>query len=219
MRKMLLALAASAALTAPAHAAIKFSDGFEGETSATTALNYTNFQNWDVTDGTVDLVRQPDFGISCANGNFCVDVNGSTGNPGVFMTKDAFTFNADDIVTVTFNVSGSQRSGLDGLTIGLQLVDPFDFTLLSDTILLNWDAGFGQATVGPAQLAGLSGAFKLFFAGTDPDPDNIGLVIDDVSLDISAVPEPASWAMMIAGFGLVGSALRTNRRRGTLAAA
>ena len=32
---------------------------------------------------------------------------------------------------------------------------------------------------------------------------------------ISAVPEPASWAMMIAGFGLAGAALR---RRGTIVA-
>ena len=42
-------------------------------------------------------------------------------------------------------------------------------------------------TVGVARLA------------SDPDPDN-------------PVPEPATWAMMIAGFGLVGTALRRNRR-------
>ncbi|MFW2830537.1 PEPxxWA-CTERM sorting domain-containing protein [Sphingomonas sp. ID0503] len=33
-----------------------------------------------------------------------------------------------------------------------------------------------------------------------------------------AVPEPASWAMMIAGFGLVGGASRVSRRRVVLAA-
>ena len=31
--------------------------------------------------------------------------------------------------------------------------------------------------------------------------------------DLSAAPEPASWAMMLGGFGLVGGAMR--RRRGT----
>jgi hypothetical protein len=36
------------------------------------------------------------------------------------------------------------------------------------------------------------------------------------TLTISAIPEPASWALMIAGFGLVGSALR---RRKAVAAA
>jgi len=35
----------------------------------------------------------------------------------------------------------------------------------------------------------------------------------------SAVPEPASWAMLIAGFGIAGAALRRQRRRGALALA
>ncbi len=37
------------------------------------------------------------------------------------------------------------------------------------------------------------------------------------SLSVSAVPEPATWAMMITGFGLAGAAIR--RRRGALAVA
>lgn len=37
-------------------------------------------------------------------------------------------------------------------------------------------------------------------------------------LGIAAIPEPASWAMMIVGFGLVGSALRRQRRRAPCAA-
>ncbi|WP_443969552.1 PEPxxWA-CTERM sorting domain-containing protein [Sphingobium sp. CR28] len=45
---------------------------------------------------------------------------------------------------------------------------------------------------------------------------NDGLAIDDFTLKASltptgAVPEPASWAMMIAGFGFVGSALRRRK--------
>ncbi len=35
-----------------------------------------------------------------------------------------------------------------------------------------------------------------------------GLRVEFVSSDVSAVPEPAAWAMMIAGFGLVGGAMR-----------
>lgn len=31
--------------------------------------------------------------------------------------------------------------------------------------------------------------------------------------DVFAVPEPATWAMMIIGFGAVGSMVRTSRRR------
>lgn len=38
-----------------------------------------------------------------------------------------------------------------------------------------------------------------------------GPALDNVSID--AVPEPATWAMMIGGFALVGGALRSARRR------
>ncbi len=44
---------------------------------------------------------------------------------------------------------------------------------------------------------------------------------DDMSLTAnlsSAVPEPATWAMMIIGFGAAGSMVRSNRRRNALAA-
>ena len=44
---------------------------------------------------------------------------------------------------------------------------------------------------------------------------NAGVLLDDVS--VVAVPEPATWAMMIAGFGLVGGVAR--RRRAVLATA
>ena len=44
------------------------------------------------------------------------------------------------------------------------------------------------------------------------------LILDNVTIaaaagPISAVPEPATWAMMIIGFGAVGSMVRTSRRR------
>jgi len=35
--------------------------------------------------------------------------------------------------------------------------------------------------------------------------------IDNISLQANAVPEPATWAMLIAGFGLVGAAMRRKR--------
>lgn len=50
--------------------------------------------------------------------------------------------------------------------------------------------------------------------------------LDDVSVTsaglggpVSAAPEPESWAMMIVGFGLVGFALRTSKRKSSLSVA
>ena len=55
------------------------------------------------------------------------------------------------------------------------------------------------------------------FAGTDgTDPYNDGrevawYQVRDISYFLNAVPEPATWALMISGFGMVGSALRRRR--------
>jgi PEP-CTERM motif len=55
---------------------------------------------------------------------------------------------------------------------------------------------------------------------TGPAGDHIFLdnFTTGVGGPISAVPEPATWAMMIAGFGLAGAAIRTSRRRQFLVA-
>jgi len=58
----------------------------------------------------------------------------------------------------------------------------------------------------------IGGPLGIAFAGTGGK----GAAIDNVRLEafaLNAVPEPATWAMMIAGFGLVGAAAR---RRGQL---
>lgn len=48
-----------------------------------------------------------------------------------------------------------------------------------------------------------------FFIYDDQLSDNRG----GVSLSIAAVPEPATWALMILGFGLIGSAMRRRQNR------
>jgi Protein of unknown function (DUF642)/PEP-CTERM motif len=54
-------------------------------------------------------------------------------------------------------------------------------------------------------FVGTGGATTLSFVNTN-GCCNGGIALDGVA--VSAVPEPASWALMIAGFGLVGAAAR-----------
>jgi hypothetical protein len=61
-------------------------------------------------------------------------------------------------------------------------------------------------------VAGASGPYDLAFTTTAGGGSG-GIFLDNVS--ISAVPEPATWALMLAGFGGLGAALR--RRRQTTA--
>ena len=60
------------------------------------------------------------------------------------------------------------------------------------------------------------------YQAMDGHPFNDGMLIDNLSFRLgpvtsgggsgSAAPEPASWAMMVGGFGLIGSAMRSRRR-------
>jgi len=63
---------------------------------------------------------------------------------------------------------------------------------------------------------GVSGDFKLTgnytFSWTGPSPTRSQLAAQIKLLDVAPVPEPATWAMMIAGFGLAGAAMRRRER-------
>jgi hypothetical protein len=100
-----------------------------------------------------------------------------------------------------------------------------DFTTdVDDVIFYNDDFGGGVVTfsyaitaAGPQLYTGtesdptfLTGTFDLvdFFTGQP-----LSITISAVGDPTPAVPEPASWAMMIAGFGLVGGSLRAAKRR------
>lgn len=66
--------------------------------------------------------------------------------------------------------------------------------------------GPGRATVEP------TGRFRMSFQQTTGGADGIARVTFGAP-PVSAVPEPATWAIMVGGFGLVGGAMRSARRR------
>ena len=66
---------------------------------------------------------------------------------------------------------------------------------------------------------GLLPGSSIFLRWTAVDSVNLdhGMAIDDVAITASTVlPEPGSWAMLIAGFGLVGAVVRRRRALGVL---
>ena len=235
MKKFLTAFLAATAIAAPAHAyTVVFQDNFDGEGAA---LNYTTFANFNApaASGTVDVVASGTYGITCAGGSGkCVDLDGSTSNAGSIASKNLFSFGAGDVLTLSFDLSGNQRNtSLDNWAAGF-----FDVSGLLQASSVTRNAGCGATTqnlVTPAaQVIGINsslcalpgntpftsrlvsftalnaGSARIFFTDTNPTGDNIGPMLDNVRLEISsgAVPEPATWAMMIAGFGLVGASMR-----------
>jgi hypothetical protein len=224
-----LVAAAGLVLAAPASAGIVFSDTFDGENGGASALNYAAFANFSVSS-TVDLIASGAFGINCVGGSgACVDLDGS-GGLGTLTSKVTYTVAAGDTVRLFADISGNQRNGdLEGYSL------TFNFNNFEDLFDVGYNLGSGDVVVSPTFFgtqpgvldvvgggdpfatrsifftAGSAASFT-FSIGTD-SIDAVGPILDNVRLDITranvaAVPEPATWAMMIMGFGLVGASLR-----------
>lgn len=235
MKKYLFATAALM-LATPGNSATVLSENFDAENGGNTALQYSGFTNFNV-DGGVDLISSGGFSISCVGGSgSCVDIDGSPG-PGALESISSFAFNIGDIVKLSVDLSGNQRNGstdefglfFDFLSDTAITNGGFNFfgsDFVADPtamFLAGNQYGFSSLVNGNDPFSTRSLFFTAASAGSltfridSPSADNVGPVIDNVLLDISpqvagAVPEPATWAFMIFGFGAIGGAMRRQRK-------
>ena len=123
-----------------AKAGIVFTENFEGESLA---LNYNSFQQFSVTNGTVDLIGNGFFDFYPSQGRY-VDLDGSTSNAGLLTTTNPF---AAGTYTLNFVLGGSTRG--DTNTIQVSLGDfAQDITLASNAGLTNLSLTFQTTTAG-----------------------------------------------------------------------
>ncbi len=224
MRMSVLLASAVLAVAAPANAAsVLFSQNFDSLPEGIPAAGVPGF----TVTGTVDVVANGNYSITCAgNTGACLDLDGTPG-PGQLLSN-AINFSAGQQILVSFDVSGNQRGGAD---------DQFNFELLfgqtttrnvnilsgfafgSTGVFTNASSGVYGETIGSSRpfltytlgfIPTISGTMQLRFA--HGGADFIGPVLDNVLVTQTGVPEPQSWAMLIAGFGLVGAARRSRRR-------
>jgi hypothetical protein len=236
LRAATLAAAAFAAMAlgAPAAQAAVFSDNFNGENGGAPANPYTGFANFTVLSGSVALNQ----GARCAGGSGgCVGLDGTAHNGAEFEMTNGLNFSAGSLVTLSYLIAGNHHdcsvcAADDTYEAG------FGFSNLSETMthltLDGVDLGTFNTSTGldlfgdgfPVPLFAPYSAHTISFIATDGGAvkarfrsfsgDGIGPLLDNVGLSVSGgVPEPASWALMIVGFGAAGAALR--RRRTALA--
>ena len=118
--------------------------------------------------------------------------DGSTGNAAVMQTLASFNLLAGSTYTLSFDLGGSARwDGDNSVTVSLGDYSE-TFTLASNAPLTSYSR---QISV----TSNLTSSLMFDHAGND----NMGLILDNVALS-APVPEPETWAMLLAGLALLG---------------
>ena len=174
-------------------AIVSLSDNFDSESPE---LNSVDFLNWDVIDGTVDTVANGGFGIQCAgNAGNCIDLDGSTFDAGIFITKESFL---SGTYLLSFDLAGSFTApGFPDEVVTVEFGDyqeiitvDFDDPYVTYTSIVNVTGGAGS---------------KLSFSNAGGD--DAGAILDNVFVSpvVSPVPVPAAvWLFATALLGLAG---------------
>jgi hypothetical protein len=128
------------------------------------------------------------------------------------------TFSRDPL-RISFNAAaGYAITGFKFDYASYQFSDggPFPFTGVSfSTNSLGYRGGVYQASSLPPTALGTFSPF--LFDGRLSDltlnfgPDNWQMGIDNITVQVTAVPEPGEWAMMLAGLGIVGAIARKRK--------
>jgi hypothetical protein len=196
MRRLIttLAMTAVAALSAPASAAVVLSSNFDEIAIAPGSyVSLSTVSGWTAGTGAIEVQNNAAGAPHSASNLVELD---SFGNSSMYYMLDAGSYDVSYWYSPRPNVA-STSNGIE-LWIGNTLLDSITATGGSST---NWS----NRTV---SFATTGGALTFRAVGTS---DSTGGYLDDITISTAAVPEPATWAMMILGFGLVGAGMRRRR--------
>ncbi|MGB6450795.1 MAG: DUF642 domain-containing protein [Steroidobacteraceae bacterium] len=178
----------------------------------------TDIPGWTNVPGYVNefwFTSPNDYSLSASPGNgstFAVDLTGQANNKPYGGIEQTITTVAGEGYELTFdlgastywNSSGFGAAALTASANGTSLLNSQLFTLTPDstnewvTDTLSFTADSSSTTIE-------------FLADSSYTSKYVGL--DNVNVNVSAVPEPSTWTMLLAGLGGLAAAIRFRRKR------
>lgn len=213
MKHMIISGAAIAMLAIAGQSAaanLIVNGGFEqtnnGFSETQTPLGWTNVGH---TDG---VIAYSVFNTPAYEGSYFYDEGGygdASNAPGDGIEQTIAT-NPGQTYTLRYGLTGENVSGVE-------LSDVLINGALAQQETLTVNSSYGElaapfstytltftATGASTTIAFVTDANSPSFGNNDP-------MIDGISVDVGGVPEPASWALMLTGFGLAGAMVRSRK--------
>lgn len=205
MKTLYLGLIAALAIPSAGYAATFINGDFElgvdpGAQLATLAAGSTAITGWTVTGGPIDYISGY---WEAGSGSRSLDLSALTAG-GISQTFDTI---AGQTYSVDFLLAGNPVGGAGTKTVSV-----------AATGNAALEYGFNTAGTSTGDMGWISQIYTftaasdsttLSFASLNDNP--YGPALDNVAVSITAVPEPAVWAMMVGGLGLVGMQMRRRR--------
>ena len=203
------ALVASLGLAQSTSAAVVLSDNFNSDPQQLNDSGDSVFASLaGASNASTDIVSNGAPYFLCAPGQGdCIDLDGSTGsgnNPaGILQSKAPI---GAGTYTLSFDLQGNERGAPAQTTV----------VCLGSTAIASINLG-SDAPYKPYSYTFTTAGGNLTFTEQGPS-DQQGNVLDNVVLSTAAVPEPASWLLMLTGLGGFGFMMRSHRKYATAAA-
>jgi hypothetical protein len=219
IKNSILALAASLTFSAPAAASVisyTSQSAFLAGTGATIAEDFESVPDFQRDTGLPSLTRTNftfaplafDLVVASAGyNNFAAGVSPTTSR--------VLTSNGDENFQGTLSMAAPQ--GALGLTLLLNDSGPATLDIYNGALLLHhFSYDIASANIVFAGIRSTTAITHFVFASTGGGVANTG--IDDLyTANLTAVPEPASWAMLLTGFAGIGIAARRAARKAVAA--
>ena len=213
-KSYLLAAATAIAFAVPAQAALQIT-GTVGDITAISAEN-----DFKADLGALNLTRQAtNYSVAVTNAPMTISVYRMGAESGF-----------DNTVTIGSTSFGEQDQSWTFGDLLISYTSPLDGSLGNIEFFSN-GTGAGEP-LGAGEVAVFlpsflfqqqDGTFKytsnsLFFGFNDNNPSDADYDDYVIQITATAVPEPASWALMIGGFGLIGLSVRRQRQKASATA-
>jgi choice-of-anchor C domain-containing protein len=207
VKKIAFAFAAALVVPASAQAAAFVNGSFEsglpsvGTFTTVNAVNSTAITGWTVQSGSVDYIGTY---WNAHSGSRSIDLSGNS----AAVLRQTFDTTAGTVYNVKFFLGGNPAGPppLKALTVTAGADSQnYTFSTTGAPALpgMNWlGKTFTFTALGSSTTLSFNSGTQGFY----------GPALDSVS--VRAVPEPATWAMMIFGFGAIGSVVRRRRDKG-----